>query len=160
MESRIETLPSKKLVGLNLEMSLSNNKTSELWQSFMPRRNEVKNRVTSAYISMQVYEKGQENLFSPHTVFTKWAAVEVSTHQDIPLKMSPYNLSGGKYAVFIHRGPASQFPKTMQCIMGEWFPASQYMVDDREHFEILPENYSPIDPDAREEVWIPIKNKI
>ena len=63
MESRIELLKPKKLVGIHMEMSLSNNKTSELWQRFMPRRNEVKNRLTPDFISMQKYDENSN--FSP-----------------------------------------------------------------------------------------------
>lgn len=157
MESRIETIKPKNLVGMHMKMSLSNNRTSELWQRFMPLRGKVKNRVNSDFISMQVYEKNQENLFAPATQFEKWAVVEVSTCEEVPDEMESYFLSGGKYAVFIHKGPAGAFPKTMQYIFGSWFPESGYELDDREHFEILPENYNPTDPEAREEVWIPIK---
>ncbi len=140
-----------------MEMSLSDNKTAELWKKFMPRRSEVSNRSSSEYISMQVYEKDQSNLFSPTTLFEKWAAVEVLTQEDIPDDMEPYFLNGGKYAVFIHKGPASEFPKTMQYIFGSWLPRSEYELDNREHFEILPEDYSPTASDTREEVWVPVK---
>ncbi len=157
MESRIEIIEPKKLIGMNIEMSLSNNKTSELWQKFMPRREEVKNRVNSDCISMQVYDKNQKNLFSPTTQFIKWAIVEVYTYENIPDEMESYSLSGGKYAVFIHNGPAKTFPKTMQYVFESWFPESEYELDNREHFEILPEDYNPINPEAREEVWIPVK---
>ncbi len=157
MESRIEILKPKKLIGIHMEMSLSDNKTSELWQKFMPRRSEITDRTTSEYISMQVYDKTQKNLFSPTTLFEKWAVVEVLTQENIPDDMEPYSLNGGKYAVFIHKGPASEFPKTMQYIFGNWLLESEYELDNREHFEILPEDYSPIAQDAKEEVWIPIK---
>jgi len=157
MESRIELIKPKKLIGMHMEMSLANNRTAELWQKFMPRRKEIKNRINSDYISMQVYEEYRENLFAPNTLFKKWAVVEVSTFDELPEGMETYSLPGGMYAVFIHNGPAATFPKTMQYIFGIWFPESEYELDNREHFEILPENYNPADPNAREEVWIPIK---
>ncbi len=156
MESRIEALEPKKLVGIHKTMSLADNKTSELWRQFMPRRLEVKERTTSEYISMQVYS-GQDKLFNPSVLFEKWAAVEVINHEDIPDGMGPYFLDGGKYAVFIHEGPASAAPATMGYIFGRWLPESEYELDNREHFEVLPEGYSPVDPNAREEVWVPIK---
>ncbi len=84
---------------------------------------------------------------------------EIIPHGDIPDKMESYSLSGGKYAVFIHNGPVNTFPETMRYIFESWLPISEYEIDNREHFEILPENYNPMDPEAREEVWIPIKNK-
>ncbi len=157
MESQIKILKPKKLIGMHMKMSLSANKTAELWQKFMPKRSEVTNRATSEYISMQVYSKDQKNLFAPTTLFEKWAAVEVLSLEKIPDDMDSYSLTGGKYAVFIHEGPASEFLKTMQYIFGSWLPESEYTLDNREHFEMMPENYSPVAPDAREEVWIPIK---
>lgn len=154
---RIEILKPVKLVGMHMTMSLVDNRTAELWQKFMPRRGEVKNRSTPEYISMQVYGKNRIKRFSPETPFEKWAAVEVLTHEIIPDGMEQYIINGGKYAVFIHNGPASQFFKTMEYIFGSWFPDSGFELDNREHFEILPEGYSPVDPDATEEVWIPVK---
>ncbi len=155
MEPRIEILEPKKLIGIRMEMSLSDNKTGELWQKFMPRRGEVKNRLNAEFISMQLY--GEDWNFSPTVVFEKWASAEVSSFAETPDEMETYQLQGGKYAVFIHYGPACEAPKTMQYIFGEWFPKSGLILDSREHFEILPEGYSPIDPNAKEEIWIPIK---
>lgn len=157
MEPRIESLPPTKLVGMHRRMSLAQNRTMELWQSFMPRRMEIKNRTNSKYISMDVYPEGQKGMLSPTNMFDKWAAVEVLSYDTIPDGMEEYILQGGKYAVFIHKGPASAFPKTMQFIFAEWLPASEYKLDKREHFEVLPEGYDRNDPEAEEEVWIPVK---
>lgn len=156
MESRIELLDPKKLVGIHMEMSLSDNKTGELWRAFMPRRSEINNRLTSEFISMQKYPDNWN--FSPDSLFVKWAAVEVSSFSDVPLEMETYTLRGGTYAVFIHHGPASAAAKTMQHIFGQWLPQSEYSLDNREHFEILPEGYNTVDPNASEEIWVPIKN--
>ncbi|WP_340817828.1 GyrI-like domain-containing protein [Methanolobus sp. WCC4] len=157
MESRIKTLEPTKLIGMHLKTSLAQNRTVKLWQSFMPGRMEIPNRTDAAYISMNVYPEGQNGMLSPTTIFDKWAAVEVSSHDVIPDGMEAYTLQGGKYAVFIHKGPASAFPKTMQYIFGEWLPNSEYELDGREHFEILSEDYDRNDPEAEEEVWVPIR---
>ena len=109
---------------------------------------------------MQRYDESKSDIFSSMAVFEKWATVEVSNFSEIPPEMESYTLQGGKYAVFIHNGPASAFPKTMQAIFGDWLPRSEYELDSREHFELLPEGYSPIDPNAREEIWIPIKQQV
>lgn len=156
MEPRIESLKPKKLVGIHLEMSLANNKTRELWQLFMPRRSEIKNRVTADFISMQKYPDNWN--FSPDFSFEKWATVEVQSFTEVPHGMDTYSLQGGKYAVFIHHGPASTAAQTMQYIFGQWLPNSEYSLDNREHFEILPKGYSPVDPNASEEIWVPIKD--
>jgi len=156
MEPRIEILELKKLIGIRMEMSLSNNKTTELWQQFMPRRGEIKNRLTTDFISMQKY--GENWAFAPDSLFEKWATVEVLSFAELPPNMETYLIQGGKYAVFIHHGPASAAAKTMQYIFSEWLPKSTYTLDNREHFEVLPDDYSPVDPNAKEEIWIPIKD--
>ena len=157
IEPRIETLPLTRLIGMHRRMSLAQNRTVELWQGFMPKRMDIPNRTNSKYVSMDVYPEGQKGMLSPTVMFDKWAAVEVSSHDTIPDGMKPYTLKGGKYAVFIHRGSVSDFPKTIQFIFTEWLPASGYVLDNRENFEILPENYDRNDSEAEEEVWLPVK---
>ena len=152
---RKKIVDSWKLIGIRMKMSLSDNKTAELWRQFIPRRSEVKNRISTSYISMQNY--GENWHFSPDALFEKWAAVKVSSFSKVPSDMETYLLPGGKYAVFIHNGPASEAPKIMKYIFREWLPESNYILDNREHFEILPEGYNPLDPQAKEEIWIPIK---
>jgi len=39
---RIELLSDKNLVGKSTKMSLANNKTADLWKSFMPMRKSIK----------------------------------------------------------------------------------------------------------------------
>ena len=82
--------------------------------------------------------------------------VEVSDNASVPDGFSAFDLAGGEYAVFVHEGPAAAFTKTMGFIFGEWMPGSGYRLDDRASFEVLPEEYSAVDPSAREEAWIPM----
>jgi AraC family transcriptional regulator len=159
-EPRIETLPEKKLVGKRLTMSLSNNKTFELWKSFMPERNLIKNSRSTDLLCIQVYDPSHDfKNFNPDTVFEKWAAQEVSDFTDVPETMVPYTLRGGLYAVFLHRGASATFYKTFQYIFGAWLPQSEYDLDTREHFELLGDKYKNDDPDSEEEIWVPIKLK-
>lgn len=157
MEYRIERIDGKLLVGIKQEMSYIDNKTALLWKSFMPFRNEVSNRVDNRYYSMQIYEDAYDyGSFDPATRFIKWAAVEVKSVKNIPANMGTYHMAGGMYAVFVHIGPASEFMKSMSFIFDNWLPQSGYKIDKREHFEILEEGYSPVDENAREEIWVPI----
>lgn len=158
-QTRIENLPTKKLIGQRLRMSLAENKTFELWRGFMPRRKEIP-AVNTVLYSMQVYDPSMDfKNFNPNTVFDKWAAVEVDNLSVIPDGMESYLLTGGLYAVFIHKGPPSAFPKTFEYIFHQWLPNSDYQLDDREHFELLGDKYKNNEPDSEEEVWIPIKVK-
>ena len=160
MGPRIETCLLKKLVGKRIRMSLRDNKTFELWKSFMPFRKEITNILTTDLISMQVYDNHYDfEKFNLDAEFEKWAAMEVSDFNTIPEGMESYVLTGGLYAVFIHKGAASTAPKTFKYIFGTWLPNSDYILDNRPHFEILGQKYIHEDPDSEEEVWIPVKLK-
>ena len=153
-------IPEKKLVGKCIKMTLADNKTFELWQSFMPRRKEITNNLTNELLSLQVYDPSLDfKDFNLETVHEKWAAVEVSDFDTIPDEMVPFTLAGGLYAVFLYKGNPNDFAKTFHYIFGVWLPASDYLLDTRPHFEILGEKYKNNDPDSEEEVWIPIKEK-
>ncbi|GAA4271785.1 GyrI-like domain-containing protein [Aquimarina gracilis] len=148
----------KKLIGLKDEMSLSHDKTTQMWQEFMPRRHEIKSNKDTGYYSIQVHNKNitLEN-FTKDVIFEKWAAVEVEDFNEIPKKMFPYTLPEGKYAVFIHKGTVHTFQKTMDHIMGIWLPDSGYKLDTRDIFTVMGEKYhGPFHPKSEEEVWIPI----
>ncbi len=143
-------------------MSLSRDSTGNLWQALMPRRGEIENRLPDRYFSMRIYKKSGmsiEEMFSPQTSFDKWAAVEVAEFGSVPDGLEKYVLCGGNYAVFLHRGPAREFPNTMRYIFLEWLPASPFELDDREHFEVLPEKWSPADEAAEELIYIPIRER-
>ncbi len=159
MEPNIIFQPPLTLIGMHESMTLAENTTTALWRRFMPRRHEIQHRTTSDYISMQVYGDGKLAEFLPQVRFEKWAVVEVANCDVIPKDMAEYRLQGGTYAVFVHRGLPSDFPKTMERIYGQWLPSSEYELDAREHFERLPEGYSPLDPEAEEEIWIPVKRR-
>lgn len=159
-EPKIVEVLDRLLVATRLSMSLSNNQTRALWQGFRPRIKEVANREGTDFYSIQHLPEGVTwETFSPKTEFVKLAAIEVAKQENIPNGMEAYTLKGGKYAVFIHHGPASAFAKTFQFIFGQWLPNSTFVVDKRDQFEVLSGSYRPDDPNAQEEVWIPIKSK-
>ena len=158
MTPRIETTVERKLVGKRTTMSLANNRTSDLWKDFMPRRKEIINVVTNGFISMTVYRPAHFIDFKPTTEFEKWAAVEVSNFETVPKGMETFVLQGGLYAVFDYKG-SSNDPTIFQYIFGTWLPNSKYIVDNRPHFEVLGEKYKNNDPTSEEEIWIPIKQK-
>ena len=157
MVPRIEILGERKLVGLRLTMSLSMNKTRELWQNFLRRRNEIKNQVGTNLYSIQVYDDHYFKTFSPHSTFEKLAAIEVTNFSEIPGDMEPFTMPSGLYAVFIHKGAATTGPVTFNYIFSTWLPNSEYHLDNRPHFEVLGEKYKNDDPDSEEEIWIPVK---
>jgi AraC family transcriptional regulator len=161
MAQRIETLAEKKFIGKRLKMSFIEDKTFILWRSFMPERKNVKNTLNTDLYSLNIYEDIYEYTdFSHEKVFEKWAAVEVSDFDHVPENMETYTLKAGLYAVFIHKGDVTTFAKTFDYIYKTWLPNSDYVLDNRVHFEILGEKYKNNDPESEEEIWIPIKKKV
>ena len=160
MIPRIEILPEKKLVGKRLSMSFSNNKTFELWSSFMPRKQEIKNPAGTDLYSVEVYPELFFQSFNPNTEFDKWAAIEVSDYQLIPEEMHTLIIPAGMYAVFVHKGPASEGLKTYNYIFLTWLPKSEYLLDNRPHFALMGDKYKHEGPESEEEIWIPVKAKL
>jgi AraC family transcriptional regulator len=158
MEVRIEDIAPRMLAGKRVTMKYSDNKTAELWRGFMPHRNRIPSRTGEELYSVSVF-MGEEDFTSltAETLFDKWAAVEVSGPCEIPEGMEFLTLTGGIYAVFTYRGRASEFQKAFGFIFREWMPSSGYRPDRREQFEILLPGYDPNDPEATEEIWIPIR---
>ncbi|GGF24901.1 GyrI-like domain-containing protein [Flavobacterium limi] len=159
MDARIEILTEKKLIGKHITMSFVENKTFQLWSSFMPERKEIKNSIDSNLYSLEVFPIGYFDHFDAKKTFEKWAAMEVSDYNEIPADMETLIIPGGLYAVFVHKGPATEGDKTYRFIYTEWLPASEFKVDDRPHFAVMSENYQRDNPNS-EEIWIPIKNKV
>ena len=158
MIPEIKTLLEKKLIGKHLSMSLSKNRTAELWKSFIQARKEIKNNINTELYSIQVYDPFYFKNFNPDTGFEKWAALEVSDFDMVPEKMETFVLKTGLYAVFIHRGSSTD-NSTFKYIFSTWLPNSDYVLDERPHFEVLGEKYKNNSVDSEEEIWIPIKKK-
>ena len=157
---RIAALDETYVVGMHVTMSLIDNKTAQLWQGFMPKRKEIKHPLNNELYSLEVYDSIQYfAAFNPAATFEKWAAVAVSNHDDIPEGMDVLCLPTGQYAVFLHKGPASNGLKTYQYIFGTWLPESNYVLEHRPHFALMGDKYINNHPDSEEEIWIPVRMK-
>jgi AraC family transcriptional regulator len=132
-------------------MSLANDRTRELWQSFMPRLKEINNRLGSDKFSVQNYGAALKSgdFGQP---FEKWAAVEVSDFGNVPPGLETFTLKGGLYAVFDYKGSSTD-NRIFNYIFSEWLPNSAYALDDhRPHFEALGDKYKNADPESEEEI--------
>ena len=142
MEPRIETLEEKKLIGIRSTMSFANNQIFKLWQSFMPRRNEIKNNLSPDLFSIQIFPPSfRFTPPDPHAPFDKWAAIEVANFEIVPAGMETLILSESLYAVFDYKGLSTDHT-IFNYIFSTWLPNSKtYILDHRPHFEVLGEKY-------------------
>ncbi len=160
LKPRIETISEKKLIGKHIKMSFAEDKTVELWRSFMPCRREIENFIGSDLYSIMQCEPGFFENFKTNVLFKKWVAIEVSTFDKVPPEMYTLTLPRGEYAVFIHKGLVSEADKTYNYIFGTWIPNSNFVLDNRPHFTVMGEKYKNNDPDSEEEIWIPVNPKM
>ena len=145
----------RKVIGINMTMSMANNHTSTLWRTFMPRRMEVQG-VSDNLISMQIYPEGYFQNFNPTIEFTKWACKEVNYLDTIPEGMESITIPEGDYAIFHYKGMPGD-PSIFKYIFSEWLPKSNYQLDNRPHFEVLGSKYKQGSPNSEEEIWIPVR---
>lgn len=158
MTPRIETSNEKKLVGKRLTMSFANYKIGELWRGFTPRQKEITNNLTNDLISLVVYKPTHFTDFKLTNEFERWATVEVAKFDNVPNEMETFVLPGGVYAVFDYKGLNTD-NSIFQYILRTWLPSSEYVLDNRPHFEVLGDKYKNNDPASEEEIWIPVRQK-
>jgi len=157
MTPKIKTFTTSKFIGINLSFTYSDYRVFELWSSFMSRRKEIQNVKGSELYNIQINPENFD--FQPNTPYTKWAAVAVSTFQNIPDGMESLEIQEGLYAVFNYKGDQSNVAEFFKSIYTEWLPSSDYELENRPQFEILCEKYKNNRPKPEEEIWIPIKKK-
>lgn len=154
---RIETIPQKYFIGKSMKMNFANNRTVDLWKSFMPCKKEIENTIGQELYSMQIYSVDFFQQFDPLKEFEKMAMVEVDEMTQVPNEMIRVVLPKGLYAVFNYVGLPGNAENTFRYIFSDWLPKSIYKLDDRIHFEILGNKFRRDDPNSEEEIWIPIE---
>ena len=138
-------------------MSFANNSTPQLWQTFMPRRKEVKS-INPDFFSLEVFDDTSFfTQFDPTKEFEKWALVEVENFDHVPPGMDTLKISG-LHAVFIFKGSKKEAEGAYRYIYSDWLPRSGYQLDHRPHFAVMGEKYKNDSPDSEEELWVPIKS--
>ncbi len=99
-EPRIEEIQAKRIFGKHLPMTLQNDRTPELWRSFMPVRKQIINGVGNDLLCVQIFDHTHDfTKFNQDALFEKWAAVEVSEFSGLPDGMEQLVIESGSYAV-------------------------------------------------------------
>lgn len=157
---RTEILLEKKLLGKSKRMSLMKNTTRELWHWFQSKRPVIKNVVGSDLYSLEVYDSPEHfRNFDPAREFNKWAAVEVNDYDDVSDEIEKLIIPTGLYAVFLHKGPASEGKNTYMYIFQTWLPNSEFVLDNRPHFAVMGAKYKGDSAESEEEIWIPVAKR-
>lgn len=158
MEPRIEDIEEKFFVGMSIKMSLTDNKTFQLFSTFMPRKKEISNAKNQDVYDLIIYPKEYFLTFDPTAYFKKHALIEVLDLENILEGMESFILPKGKYAVFTFKGYVPN-QANFEYIFSTWLPNSDFQLDDRPHFDILSEKIQQKSNDAYQEIWIPVSAK-
>ncbi len=160
-EPKILETGEKILVGMRITTTLLEGRESELWRTFRSRASEIPERTGINFFSVKVYgaDYSFSSRFDPNAAFDKWAAIEVANFVEVHEDFEQLIIPVGRYAVFIHYGTPAMAAVTFGHIFGSWLPNSDFEVDHRPHFEVLGDKWSPFDPEAEEEVWVPVTTR-
>ena len=153
LQPEILTFDPIPVAALPMEMSLTGDKTSLLWRSFLVIMRE------SGYVgdlySIRDYPEDYFSDFQPAKNFIKRAAMPWPLDLPLPAGLERYQIAGGLYAAFDYKGPASD-SSVFQYIYGSWLPQSGFRPDQRPHYEWLGPKYSNVLPDSEEQIRIPL----
>ncbi|MEM6770517.1 MAG: GyrI-like domain-containing protein [Bacteroidota bacterium] len=151
-------LPTTSLIGLGSATSLAEGKGPMLWGKFRPRAKDLP-RVQPGFYNVSIYpEELTMDSFTPTTKYTAWVGVAVAEGQEVPQDLESLRVGGGLYAKIIYQGLPQDFGPFAARLYGQLIPEAGYRIDNtRAHFEYLPPGYRPDDPEATEEVWVPVR---
>lgn len=156
----IKTINPVFVVGIRGYTTLASNRIPDLWAQFNPLGEQISNRTSPmhGYGICEVDPDFDMGKFNEHTEYSELVGVEVAGFKDIPPGMTAKVLSGGKYAVFTHKGKLERLSLTYDYIWGTWIPASGCELDFRDDFEFYDERFMGADHEQSEvDIYIPIK---
>ena len=159
IEITAKNIGSKEIAGMQIPTSPAESQAPQIWQQFMPRRNELEGTEDDVYYSIQDYPADYPwGSYDPTAQFTTWAAREISKDCILPDGFSQTKIKGGLYAHFIHKGTSACLSDSMIYFHTQWLPKSGYTLDKtRLHFERLDRAFlGPENPNSEEDVYIPI----
>lgn len=159
-EPVIKEIRKTRLIGLSKPMSIIQNQTHHLWREFGPLKHKISGIQGTELYSIEQFPKDYFQGFDTNKTFTKWAAVAVDDHAEIPEGLQTLSVEAGLYAVFIYTGSSQDGASAYQYIYGEWIPKSSYEIDHRPHLAIMGDKYKNNDPSSEEEIWIPVRKKL
>jgi AraC family transcriptional regulator len=118
----VKERPEFKVVGIEITTTvqecMENNPHPKLWEDFMKRLPEIKNRKGNIFYGVS------EEISKKDCNFTSLACVEVEDLETIPEGLKGKIVQASKYAVFEHKGKVEDLTKTYGKLYEEDMPKS------------------------------------
>ena len=153
---QILILERREVAGIRGVTSLSENRFPDLWEQFLGLSPESWAAADIRYCVCETQDTAYTE--AGDVTFSVMLGSPVEDLSHLPQTLVRKTLSGGRYALFTHRGALSGLQKTYQYIYGTWLPSAAAELDDREDFEAYERRViSPESPDNEVKIYIPIK---
>ena len=159
-EPDIQCIDELKIIGIRGLTSLKNNRIKSVWDNFMKRIDEIKNRINypDSYGICENNENYNLNDFTEDTEYYIFTGVEVSNFDFIPVDMDTKIVKKGKYAVFTHKGNVEDLRITYDYVWGTWIFKTDLELDNRDDFELYGKNfYGRENKNSSIDIFIPVK---
>jgi len=141
------------LGGVKYEGKNENNEIITLWDDFIMRLKEIKNRTGS---SRYGYDTWTEKI-NETGEFIYVAGVEVEDDSGVPEGMVSIKIPSNRYAVFTIDSVLEDVHNTVGQIFSKWLPEAGLKVADNYDFEYYNENFKPDDHNSKIYFYVPIK---
>lgn len=148
------------VLGLNTLVSSDHNLISMLWDRFMARCSEIKDRSkgkATLGVSYSMQPMTEDNKYT----FFHLVGYIVNDAKTVPEGMTCKVIPEHKYAKFQHKGTLEGLMKTYNCIYTEWLPVAPYVYDSEAcEFEWYDERFIPDSDKSVIDIYVPIKDKL
>ena len=149
MEPEIVTRPAFTVVGMKYGGRNEKNEIPQLWEKFMPRSGEIKQRTNpNAYGVEDNYDKKTGE-------FDYLAGFEVQDTSDVPEGMEIWQVPEQTYAVF----PCNlkSIKQAFRQIYREWLPQSGYQRAGGPDFEFYDDSFKPDQGKLELFIYVPVR---
>jgi AraC family transcriptional regulator len=156
MEPRIVTRDAERVIGMGGAFEQGAHQAiGKLWDRFLPRKEEIDN--SRPYAVGLCTPKHPDIATNAADQFVYIAGVPVADSTPAPKGMVACELTGGRYAVFTHKGPIADISHTLNYIWGTWLAKGEYEHRDAPDFELYDDRFNPDSADSEFDFYIPIK---
>lgn len=156
----IVMLQPKTVAGFRFNMSIEKNNSIEMWEKLNSQLSK-QNYISMSNNRYGIYETGDTcmpDTFNKNSEAAEFIGIETSCESNVPQCMQLKEISGGKYAKFIHKGTVKSLLSTYYYIWGVWFPNSNFELADREDLECYTEKFLGAEnEDSEIEIYFPIQ---
>ncbi|MCX6083602.1 MAG: AraC family transcriptional regulator [Caldiserica bacterium] len=154
MEPSNATKAAFTVVGMEYHGRNENKEIPALWESFLPRMDEIQHQVnTDESFGLCISDPD----YKQTGVFRYMAGQGVTKGAAVPDGMVAVTVPEATYAVFTHRGTLETLRQTYDYIYGTWLPTSGRELADTPDFELYDGRFDAMSLSSEMDIYIPLK---